>query len=420
MELLEKVVERENLIQALKRVRANKGAPGIDGMTVDDLVAHLKEHWPRIKEDLLNKRYRPKPVRGVRIPKSSGGFRVLGIPCVADRFIQQAILQVCTPLFDPTFSASSYGYRPGKNPQMAVQAGFAYTRAGYDWVVDLDAEKFFDRVNHDILMSKLAKRIKDKRLLKLIRAFLKAGMMQEGVLQQREEGTPQGSPLSPLLSNIYLDELDKEMEKRGVRFCRFADDCNAYVKSKAEGDHVLTSLRRFLEWRLRIRLNEQKSGVARPWKRTFLGHTMTRTKSRLVVSPKSVARAKERLKKIFQKGRGQKMGYVIKEVNQFARGWVAYFRHANQWSVYEEMDAWIRRRLRWLLWRQWKRPRTRIRKLINLGLDRETAIHWTCKKRGPWWHSKQSHVNSVLTAWWFERQGLLNLLGEHRRLHLSL
>jgi RNA-directed DNA polymerase len=244
-------------------------------------------------------------------------------------------------------------------------------------------------------------------------------MMKEGVLQPREEGTPQGSPLSPLLSNIYLDELDKEMEKRGIRFCRYADDSNAYVKTKAEGEQVIQSFRTFLKRRLRLTLNEKKSGVDRVWKRSFLGHTTTRTKRRLVVSPKSVKRARGRLKEIFRKGRGQKLGHVIKEVNQFTRGWVAYYRRANQWTVYEELDSWIRRRLRWLLWRQWKRNPTRIRRLMALGLDKETALHWTLRKRGPWWHSKQTHMNSVLTKIWFERQGLLDLLGEHRRLYLS-
>jgi RNA-directed DNA polymerase len=419
MEYIEKVVEIENLTQALKRVRENKGAPGIDGMTVDELVPYLRTHWPRLKQELLTNRYRPQPVRAVEIPKPQGGVRLLGIPCVVDRFIQQAILQVLTPLFEPLFSRFSYGYRPGRNAQMAVQAGFAYTKEGNDWVVDLDVEKFFDRVNHDILMSRLYRRVKDKRLLKLIRSFLKTGIMVGGVLQPREEGTPQGSPLSPCLSNIYLDDLDKELEKRGLKFCRYADDCNVYVKSKAVGEFVMTSLKQFLWKRLKLKSNEKKSEVTRPWKKSFLGHTMTRTKSRLVVSPQSVKRAKEKLKRLFQKGRGQHLGQVIKEVNQFSRGWAAYFKLANQWSVYEELDGWTRRRFRWLLWRQWKRKRTRIKKLIALGLDKDIALHWGLKNRGPWWHSKQSHLNSVITVSWLQRQGLLSFLGEHRRLALS-
>jgi len=419
MELIEKVVERENLIQALKRVRENKGAPGVDGMTVDELVPYLRTHWPRLKQELLDNRYRPQPVRAVEIPKPQGGIRLLGIPCVVDRFIQQAILQALTPLFEPLFSQFSFGYRPGKNSQMAVQAGFAYAKEGYDWVVDLDVEKFFDRVNHDILMSRVYRRVKDKRLLKLIRVFLKTGIMRGGVLQPREEGTPQGSPLSPLLSNVYLDDLDKELTKRGLKFCRYADDCNVYVKSKANGETVMSSLKRFLWKRLKLKLNEKKSEVARPWKKSFLGHTMTQTKSRLVVSPQSVKRAKEKMKGLFRKGRGQHLGQVIKEVNQFSRGWVAYFKLANQWSVYEELDGWTRRRFRWLLWRQWKRKRIRIKKLMALGLDKDTALLWGLKNRGPWWHSKQSHLNSTVTSAWLHNQGLLSFLGMHRRLAVS-
>lgn len=419
MELIEKVVERDNLIQALKRVRENKGAPGVDGMTVDELAPYLKTHWPRIKQELLTNRYRPKPVRAVEIPKPQGGFRLLGIPCVVDRFLQQAILQVLSPLFEPLFSQFSFGYRPGKSAHMAVQAGFAYAKQGDDWVVDLDVEKFFDRVNHDILMSRIYRKGKDKRLLKVIRVFLKTGIMMGGVLQPREEGTPQGSPLSPLLSNIYLDDLDKELEKRGLKFCRYADDCNVYVKSKAYGGTVMASLKRFLWKRLKLKLNEKKSDVTRPWKKSFLGHTMTQTKSRLVVSPQSVKRAKDRLRRVFQKGRGQHLGTVIKEVNQFSRGWVAYFKLANQWSVYEELDGWTRRRFRWLLWRQWKRKRIRIRKLMALGLDQQMALKWGLKNRGPWWHSKQSHLNSTITAAWLHNQGLLSFLGLHRRLAVS-
>ena len=419
MKYIEKVVERENLIQALKRVRANKGAPGVDGMTVDELVVFLKIHWPRIKQELLTNSYRPKPVRAVAIPKPQGGFRLLGIPCVVDRFIQQAILQVLSPLFEATFSRFSYGYRPGKNAQMAVQAGFEYVKEGYDWVVDLDVEKFFDRVNHDILMSRIHRRVQDKCLLKLIRVFLKTGIMNSGVLQPREEGTPQGSPLSPLLSNIYLDDLDKELTKRGLKFCRYADDCNVYVKSKSYGNVVMSSLKQFLWKRLKLKLNEKKSEVTRPWKKSFLGHTMTQTKSRLVVSPQSVKRAKEKIKRLFRKGRGQHLGQVIKEVNQFSRGWVAYFKLANQWNVYEELDGWTRRRFRWLLWRQWKRKRIRIKKLIALGLDKDSALHWGLKNRGPWWHSKQSHLNSTITSAWLHNQGLFSFLGMHRRLVVS-
>lgn len=418
--MINQVVDKENLIQALKRVRENKGAPGIDGMTVEELPAYLKIHWPRLKQELLSGTYIPKAVRAVEIPKPQGGIRVLGIPCVLDRFIEQAILQVLTPVFDPLFSDSSFGYRPGRNAHGAVKRGFAYIKEGYDWVVDMDVEKFFDRVNHDILMSRVARKVKDKILLKLIRAFLNAGIMVNGIVSPHDEGTPQGSPLSPLLSNIYLDDLDKELERRGHKFCRFADDCNVYVRSKSAAERVMASLEKFLKVKLKLTVNRNKSVVDRPWKRSFLGHTMTRTKSRLVVAEKSVKRAKDRLRRIFQKGRGQYLGQVIREVNLFSRGWVAYYKLANQWSVYEELDGWTRRRFRWLLWRQWKRKRIRIKKLIALGLDKETALHWGLKNRGPWWHSKQSHLNSVITADWLSRQGLLSLSGEHRRLNLSV
>jgi len=418
--LIEKIVERENLIKALQRVRQNKGAPGADGMTVDDLAPYLKTHWLPIKHVILQGRYVPKAVRAVDIPKPAGGTRTLGIPCVVDRFLQQAILQVLTPLFDPAFSASSFGYRPGKSAQQAVRQGHAYVKAGLTWVVDSDVEKFFDRVNHDILMSMVARRVSDKRLLKLIRAFLNAGIMNGGVVHAHTEGTPQGSPLSPLLSNIYLDALDKELEKKRLAFSRYADDCNVYVPSEAEGKQVMAFLERFLWRRLKLKLNQKKSVVDRPWKRSFLGHTVIQGKNRrLSVSPQSVKRAKGDLKALFRRGRGQSLGSVIWKTNQFTRGWVHYYKSANQWIVYEELDSWIRRRFRWLLWRQWKRQRTRIKKLLDMGGRKETVLHWSLKRRGPWWHSKQSHLNSVITVDWLHRQGLVSLLCLHRQIAVS-
>jgi RNA-directed DNA polymerase len=414
--MIDRVVERENLTRALKRVRENKGAPGTDGMTVGDLTPYLRIHWPRLKQEILAGTYQPKPVRAVEIPKPNGGVRVLGIPCVVDRFVQQAILQALTPVFDPHFSESSHGYRPGRNAQQAVKAGFAYAKEGWDWVADLDVEKFFDRVNWDALMARVARRVRCKTTLRLIRSFLKAGIMSGGLVRAREEGTPQGSPLSPLLSNIYLDDLDKELERRGHKFCRYADDANVYVKSRSAAERVMASLERFLKRRLKLTVNRTKSVVDRPWNRTFLGHTMTRTKSRLAVSPKSVKRAKDHLKMIFKKGRGWKPASVVKVTNAFTRGWAAYYVSANQWRVYEELDGWIRRRFRWLLWRQWKRKKTRVQRLMALGLDKETALKWGLKNRGPWWHSKQTHMNSTITTAWLARQGLLSMLGEHRRL----
>ena len=276
--LMEQVVGRENLKRALRRVLANKGAPGTDGMTVEELTSYLKVHWPRLRGELLEGRYVPKSVRAVDIPKPGGGTRRLGVPTVLDRFIQQAVLQVLTPVFDPAFSESSFGYRPGRSAQGAVAAGRRHVEAGFRWVADLDVEKFFDRVNHDVLMARVARKDKDKRLLKLIRAYLNAGIMVEGIVEPRDEGTPQGGPLSPLLSNILLDELDKELERRGHRFCRYADDANVYVRSKAAGERVMDSLGRFLEKRLRLRLNRDKSIVDRPWNRTFLGYSMTPNK----------------------------------------------------------------------------------------------------------------------------------------------
>lgn len=385
MKLMEQVVGRENLKQALKRVRANKGSPGVD------------------------------------IPKASGGTRRLGIPTVVDRFIQQAILQVLTPIFDPTFSQASYGYRPGRSAQQAVEAGRKYIADGYRWVVDMDIEKFFDRVNHDVLMSRAARRVEDKRLLKLIRRFLEAGMMVDGIVQPHEEGTPQGGPLSPLMSNILLDELDKELERRGHRHVRYADDCNVYVRSKKAGERVMASLEQFLAERLRLKVNREKSLVGRPWKRSFLGYSTTmEMKPRLKVSGESVKRAKGDLRAQFRRGRGCSLAKTIQEVNWFIRGWAGYYRPAQVQKTFEETDEWIRRRMRWVLWRQWKRPRTRIKKMMQLGLSEQRAYESALNGRGSWWNSGASHMNASIPIQWLSQQGLLSLLGEQRRLASSL
>jgi RNA-directed DNA polymerase len=421
LKLMEQVVGRENLKQALKRVRANKGAPGVDGMTVDDLVAYLKARWSRLREELLSGTYKPQAVLAVEIPKAGGGVRCLGIPTVVDRFIQQAILQVLTPIFDPTFSEASYGYRPGRSAQQAVKVGRDHVEAGYRWVVDMDIEKFFDRVNHDVLMSRVARRIEDKQLLKLIRAYLNAGIMVEGVVESREEGTPQGGPLSPLLSNILLDELDKELGKRGHRHTRYADDCNVYVRSKEAGQRVMASLEQFLKERLRLKVNREKSVVGRPWKRSFLGYSTTmEMKPKLKVSRESEKRAKGELKARFQRGRGRSLAKVIEDVNQFTRGWVAYYREAQVKRVFEETDEWLRRRMRWLLWRQWKKPRTKAKKMIAMGLDKQRAWQSAMNGRGPWWNSGASHMNALITSEWLYNQGLLSLLGERQRLAVPL
>ena len=419
--LMKQVVERENLKRALRRVLANKGAPGIDGMTVEELTPHLKVHWPRLRGELLEGRYVPKSVRAVDIPKPGGGTRRLGVPTVLDRFIQQAVLQVLTPVFDPAFSESSFGYRPGRSAQGAVAAGRRHVEAGFRWVVDLDVEKFFDRVNHDVLMARVARKVKDKRLLKLIRAYLNAGIMVEGVVQPRDEGTPQGGPLSPLLSNILLDELDKELERRGHRFCRYADDANVYVRSKAAGERVMDSLGKFLEKRLRLRLNRDKSIVDRPWNRTFLGYSMTPNKEpKLKVARDALRRAKGDLRQLFRRGRGRSLVRVIGEVNQFTRGWVGYFRLAQTKNVFEETDEWLRRRCRWLLWRQWKKPRTRLKKMVQLGLDVERAKQSVGNGRGPWWNSGASHMNASVPVAWLAARGLLSLSVEHRRLAVAV
>src|SRR5512139_2136991 len=415
--LMEEVLRRENMLRALRRVRSNKGAPGIDGMTVEELVSYLKREWPRIREELLKGTYEPAPVRRTEIPKPSGdGMRPLGIPTVLDRMIQQAILQVLTPIFDPHFSESSYGYRPGRCGQDAVKAAQGYAGAGYRFVVDLDLEKFFDRVNHDVLMARVARRVKDKRLLRLLRRYLESGVMVGGVIQEREEGTPQGGSLSPLLSNILLDELDKELEGRGRRFCRYADDCNIYVRSKAAGERVMESVTRFLEKRLRLKVNRDKSAVGRPWERNFLGYTMTwHRQAKLKVSTDSMKRVKGKIRELMRKGRGCSLARVIGELTPLLRGWINYFRLSTVKIAFEELDGWIRRKLRCILWRQWKKPRTRAKKLIKQGIERARAFTCAYNGRGAWWNAGASHMNIAFPAKWFTQQGLMSLLAEHQR-----
>jgi RNA-directed DNA polymerase len=413
--LMDKVMERANLIRAYKRVKANKGAPGVDGITVDELGPYLKAHWPRLREGLRTGVYEPTSILAVDIDKHGGGTRRLGIPTVVDRFIQQAILQVLSPIFDATFSEASYGYRSGRSAQQAVEAGRQHVEAGFRWVVDLDIEKFFDRVNHDILMSRVAKRIGDKVLLKLLRRYLEAGMMVNGVVLPREEGTPQGGPLSPLLSNILLDELDKELERRGHRHCRYADDCNVYVRSRKAGERVMQSLEEFLAKRLRLKVNRHKSQVARPWKRKFLGYSMTfEKKPRLTVAPESIIRAKGDLRQLCREGRGRSLAKVIEDVNRFTRGWLQHYRLAQTTGVFEEFDVWIRRRLRCLLWRQWKQPHTRAKKMIKLGLEKERAWKSAMNGRGAWWNAGASHMNASITTAWLTAQGLQTLENQRR------
>jgi len=415
--LLEEVLRRENMLSALRRVRSNKGAPGIDGMTVEELVPYLKMEWPRIREELLKGTYQPAPVRQVEIPKPNGnGMRSLGIPTVLDRMIQQAILQVLTPIFDPYFSGSSYGYRPGRCSQDAVKAAQGYAETGCRFVVDLDLEKFFDRVNHDVLMARVARRVKDKPLLRLLRRYLESGVMVGGVIQEREEGTPQGGPLSPLLSNIILDDLDKELERRGHHFCRYADDCNIYVRSKAAGERVMESISRFLEKRLRLKVNREKSAVDRPWRRDFLGYTMTwHCQPKLKVSPDSIQRIRGKIRELMWKARGCSLTKVIGELVPLLRGWINYFRLSSVKIAFEELDGWIRRRLRCVIWRHWKKPLTRAKKLIQRGMERERAYSSAYNGRGAWWNSGASHMHSAFPTKWFAQQGLISLLSQHQR-----
>ncbi|HEU0197161.1 MAG TPA: group II intron reverse transcriptase/maturase [Nevskiaceae bacterium] len=415
--LMEAVVNRDNLKAAYQRVVGNQGAAGVDGMTTAAFKGHLKAHWPTIKAKLLAGKYIPSPVRRVDIPKPAGGVRTLGIPTLTDRLIQQALHQVLQPIFEPEFSASSYGFRPGRSAHQAVEAAQRYAAEGRRVVVDMDLEKFFDRVDHDLLMGKLAGEIGDARVLKLIRRYLEAGMMTQGRVSARTRGTPQGGPLSPLLSNILLTELDRELERRRHAFCRYADDCNIYVRSRTAGERVLASLTRFLGERLKLEVNPTKSAGDRPWRRTFLGYSLTWHRTpRLRIAAKSRQRLVVKVREVLQGARGRNLYCVIEALNPVLRGWAVYYRLSPGHRPLETLDGWVRRKLRCILWRQWKRVYARARNLMKAGLPKERAWRSATNGRGPWWNSGASHMNAAFPKAYFDRLGLVSLVDTVRRL----
>lgn len=404
--LMEEVLDPENVKQALKRVKANQGAPGVDGMRVDQLLDYLKQAGPRLRKELLSGSYQPQAVRRVEIPKAGGGKRQLGIPTVADRFIQQALLQVLQRDWDPTFSAHSYGFRPGRSQHQAIAQAQEYIHAGEGIVVDIDLEKFFDRVNHDVLMSRVARRVADKRVLKLIRAFLNSGVLEGGLVSPTEEGTPQGGPLSPLLSNLLLDDLDRELERRGHRFVRYADDCNIYVRSERAGARVMATTKQFLERKLRLKVNEQKSAVGQPSERKFLGYSFTRqTPARRKIAPASVKRFKDRVRELTKRGR--RWERMIAELNEYLIGWVGYYQHTECRSQLQTLDGWIRRKVRGYQWRAWQRPKRRYRIMRRHGVKPHHA--WRVLHFGPWRASRSQALSQVLPNARLKALGLFSL-----------
>jgi len=412
--LMEEVCERSNLVKAYRQVMRNQGSPGVDGMTVDALLDYLKEHWPRHREQLLSGTYRPQPVRRVEIPKPNGGMRKLGIPTVLDRLIQQAVMQVLQARWDATFSESSYGFRPGRSAHQAVRKAQHYIADGHSWMVDIDLEKFFDRVNHDLLMSRVARRVKDKRMLRLIRAFLEAGVLENGLVEATAEGTPQGGPLSPLLSNLLLDELDRELERRGHRFVRYADDCNIYVRSEKAGRRVMDSITRFLFTTLKLKVNPAKSAVAKPEWRKFLGFSFTRGPTpRLRLAPTTIQRLKDRVRERTQRSCGRSLSHVIENLRPYLTGWRSYFGICDTPSTLQSLDGWIRRRLRSLVWKQWKTGRTRFAKLRQHGVGKDLAAQTACACPNPWKASATKAMQIALPNVTFTKLGLPQLSTDH-------
>lgn len=410
-QLMEAVCERKNCQQALARVKSNKGSAGIDGMSVEQLPDYLRQHWPTIREQLLRSTYKPQPVKRVEIPKPDGGMRKLGIPTVLDRFIQQAVMQVLQRSWDHTFSAHSYGFRPGRSAHQAVSQAQQCLADGYGWVVDLDLEKFFDRVNHDKLMAKLAQRISDKRMLKLIRAFLRAGVLEGGLVSPVDEGTPQGGPLSPLLSNIVLDELDQELERRGHRFVRYADDCNIYVRSQRAGERVMKSVSEFITKKLKLKVNEQKSAVARPRQRKFLGFSFTwQREPKRRLAPKAIARFKQRVRELTRRTRGVKVETMVAQLSRYLMGWRGYFGFCQTPTVLRKLEEWLRRRLRSVVWKQWKYGRVRFAELSKRGVGKDLAAQTAGSAHGPWRLSNSPALTIALPNAYFASLGLTPLV----------
>jgi RNA-directed DNA polymerase len=421
-ELWREIWERQNLLTALERVERNGGAPGIDGMTVKEVRPYLKEHWLEIRQALDEQSYQPKPVKRVEIPKPDGGVRMLGIPTVVDRFLQQAIAQGMTPLFEVLFSRYSYGFRPRRSAHDAVKQAQEYVQAGYEWAVDIDLEKFFDRVNHDLLMARVARVVKDKRVLKLIRAYLNSGVMVNGVVLDTEEGTPQGGPLSPLLSNIMLDDLDKELEKRGHKFVRYADDCNIYVQTQRAGERVMESVKTFLEKKLKLKVNPKKSKVDRATQVKFLGFSFYKRKGELLIriANRSKERFKEKLRRLTKRTRSGTLEDIIQEINQYTMGWVGYYRLANTPSVFEDLDQWVRRRLRQLVWKRWKRSTTRYRELIKMGIPKWRAQEGAGNgSKGPWRMSQSPVMKTALSNAYWRNSGLVSLEVRYQKLRFT-
>ena len=409
-QLMEEVCERENCLRALKRVKSNKGSSGIDGMTVEELPGYLVEHWPAIREQLLSGTYMPQPVKRVAIPKpDGGGVRNLGIPTVLDRMVQQAVQQVLQSRWDSGFSEHSYGFRPGRSAHQAVAKAQQYVSEGRRWVVDLDLEKFFDRVNHEKLMASIARRVADKRMLKLIRAFLTAGVMENGLVGPVDEGTPQGGPLSPLLSNLVLDELDRELERRKHCFVRYADDCNIYVSSRRAGQRVKRGITGFITRRLKLKVNEQKSAVARPVERKFLGFSFTLREAKRRIAAKAIMRFKQKMRELTSRTRGISMGQMAKELASYLRGWKGYFGFCETPSVLENLDQWTRRRLRTVIWKQWKRGKVRFAKLCALGVNKDLAAKTAGTAHGPWHIANSRALSYALPIAYFDALGVPRL-----------